>query len=386
MCLVSTNLVELMNKITIILPDLRSGGAERVAVNLANGFSQRGYVVEMVLLSATGEFLTDLRPEIRIVNLQVKRLRGTLLPLVRYLRQVQPNALLAFMWPITVIALWARWLARVSTRVVIAEHTTWSRSEIICTAFARWQVRATMHLSFPGADGVVTVSQGAANDLARFANLDCNAITVIYNPIVGEAKLVATAPLPPAGWWSGTHYRVLAVGTLKAIKDYATLLNAFAQLTERVDARLLILGEGDCRAALETQVQQLGIEGSVFMPGFVKDLSPYYKHADLHVLSSKGEGFGNVIVEALAAGTPVVSTDCLSGPREILDDGRFGRLVPVGDVATLAVAMAESLVAPHDIAALKERAQDFSIDKAVDQYLDLLFPNQGHSGAVGLSQ
>lgn len=364
------------------MPDLRGGGAERVAVNLANGFAQRGYAVDMVLLSATGEFLADLRPEIRVVDLHIKRMRWALLPLVRYLRQARPDAMLACMWPLTLTALWARSLARVPTRVVVAEHTTWSRSELLERWSVGWQVRTSMHHVFPYADGIVAVSQGAADDLARFANLDRNAITVIYNAVVGEEQAGSIGPLEPAGWWTGTHRRVLAVGTLKMIKDYATLLAALAQLRKQVDARLLILGEGECRAALEAQVRQLGLEGSVFMPGFVKNLPPYYQHADLHVLSSTGEGFGNVIIEALAAGTPVVSTDCLSGPREILCDGQFGQLVPVGDAHALAAAMAESLTATHDRAALKARAQDFSIDKAVDQYEALLFPHPSARAAA----
>ncbi|MDO8775166.1 MAG: glycosyltransferase [Burkholderiaceae bacterium] len=374
-----------MSLISIFLPDLRGGGAERVVVNLANGFALRGYAVDLVLLSAVGEFLTDLRPEIRVVDLRIKRMRWAMLPLVRYLRQARPAVVLACMWPLTVTTLWARALARVPSRVVVAEHTTWSRSELLSRWGVSWQVRTSMHHVFPHADGVVAVSQGAADDLARFAKLDRNAITVIYNPVVGDAKPPASELLAPAGWWSGTHRRVLAVGTLKAIKDYATLLTAFAQLRQRVDARLLILGEGECRPALEAQARQLGIEGSMFMHGFVKDPSPYYQNADLHVLSSTGEGFGNVIVEALEAGTPVVSTDCPSGPREILCDGKFGSLVPMGDAAALAAAMAESLAATHDSAALKTRAQDFSIDKAVDQYVDLLFPDQGRPKAVGPS-
>ncbi|MDO8777391.1 MAG: glycosyltransferase [Burkholderiaceae bacterium] len=365
-----------MQLITLLLPDLHGGGAERVAVNLANSFAQRGYAVDMVLLSAAGDFLVDLHPGVRVVDLQVKRMRGALLPLVRYLRQARPVAVLACMWPLTVAALWARTLALVPTRVLVAEHTTWSRDEIASSWWGRWKVGNTMHYAFPGADGIVTVSNGAADDLARFANLDRKAITVIYNPVVGDAKPPASAPLAPAGWWTGPHRKVLAVGTLKTIKDYSTLLAAFAQLRQRVNARLLILGEGECRAALEAQARQLGIEGSVFMPGFAQDPSPYYQHADLHVLSSTGEGFGNVIVEALEAGVPVVSTDCPSGPREILSDGQFGRLVPVGDAVALAAAMAESLAATHDSATLKARAQDFSIDKAVDRYEELLFPRQ----------
>lgn len=363
------------DRLAILLPDLGGGGAERVAVNLANSFAQRGYGIDMVLLSARGEFLDELQQEIRVIDLQVKRLRGTLIPLVRYLRKVRPDAVLANMWPLTAIALWGRKLARVPTRVVVAEHTTWSRDPIARSVLGRWKVKTTMHLTFPQADGIVAVSRGAADDLARFAGVSRDSITDIYNPVAGSETRPGNVPLAPFTWWSGGHCRLLAVGNLIPIKDYATLLAALALLRQRVDARLLILGEGSCRYALEAQARQLGIESSLIMPGFVKDPSPYYQRADLHILSSAGEGFGNVIVEALAAGTPVVSTDCPSGPREILCDGKFGRLVPVGDAPAMADAMAESLAATHDRIALKARAQDFSIDKAVDQYQALLFPN-----------
>lgn len=363
------------NRIAILLPDLRGGGAERVAVNLANQWVIRGYIVDLVLMSATGEFISDLDQRVRVVDLKAKRVRAVPLPLTRYLRQTRPDALLAFMWPLTVITVWAKTLARVPTRVILSEHTTWSRSELLKRPTVGWQIRSSMRRFFPAADGIVAVSQGAADDLASFAQLDRSAITVIYNPVVGEPKPLASTPLVPSEWWTGPHRKVLAVGTLKAIKDYTTLLAAFTRLCQQVDARLLILGEGECRSSLEAQIRQLGIEDRVFMPGFVRDTAPYYQRADLHVLSSIGEGFGNVIVEALAAGTPVVSSDCPSGPSEILCAGQFGRLVPVGDALALAVAMSESLAATHDGAALKARAQDFSIDKAVDQYESLLFPH-----------
>lgn len=362
--------------ISLLLPDLRGGGAERVAVNLANAFVQRGHSVDMVLLSAIGELVSELDPKVNIVDLKVSRLRSATFPLVRYLRRARPAVLLACMWPLTVLTILARVLSRMQTRVVVAEHTTWSRSELLSRFTVGWQVRASMNLFLPKADAIVTVSQGAADDLARFSGVDRSSISVIYNPVVGDAERQPDCPPDePQGWCVGAHRRVLAVGTLKAIKDYATLLNAFALLRQRIDAHLLILGEGECRTALAAQAQELGISDSVFMPGFVKDLSPYYQHADLHVLSSTGEGFGNVIVEALAAGTPVVSTDCLSGPREILAGGKFGRLVPVGNVQALAEAMRESLASEHDCAALMARAQDFSIDKATDRYLELLLPD-----------
>lgn len=366
-------------KIGIVGFDLHAGGAERVMVNLANDMIRRGFEVDMVLLSPTGDFVHDLHPGVNVVDLRVGRMRWALFPLVRYLRQKRPAAILACMWPLTVIAIMARVLSGIKTRLMVAEHTTWSRSELLSRPTVGWQVRKSMHFMFPFADAVVAVSQGAADDLARFAQLDAKSITTIYNPVVGEKKLEVPSVISLPGWWSGSHYKILAVGTLKEIKDYSTLLDAFALLCQQIDARLLILGEGECRAALESRIKRLGLESRVFMPGFVKDPAPYYQHADLFVLSSRGEGLPTVIIEALAAGTPVVSTDCPSGPREILKDGQYGRLVPVGDVDGLAAAMAESLTATHDTAALKARAQDFSIERATDRYLELLFP-KGHSG------
>jgi glycosyltransferase involved in cell wall biosynthesis len=364
-----------LGRIAILLPHLHCGGAERVAVNLANSFAQRGYDVDMVLLSGTGEFMADLRSEIRVVDLEVKRMRSAVFPLIRYFRQARPSAMLAFMWPLTIASLWARVLSRVPTRVVVTERTTWSQSELIKRWSVGWQVRTSMHWVFPSADGIVAISQGAADDLARFAKLDRSAITVIYNPLASDVKPIVSTPLSLAGWWTGEHHRVLAVGMLKVVKDYPTLLTAFAQLCERFNARLLIIGEGECRLELEAKIRQLGLESSVFLHGFVKNPSPYFQHADLHVLSSTCEGFGNVILEALAAGTPVVSTDCMSGPSEILCNGKFGRLVPVSDPTALAIAMAESLTTFHDSAALKARAEEFSITKIVDQYEKILFPN-----------
>lgn len=361
-------------RFSLILPDLRPGGAERVSVNIANALASRGYQVDVVLLSHEGKLRHELQASIAVVDLNLDRVRHALPPLVRYLRQARPSVSLVCMWPLTVIALWARWFARVPTRMVVAEHCTWSRSELLSRWSMGWQVRTSMRYFFPLADGIVAVSNGAADDLADFAGLDRSSISVIHNPVVGAQRPAFDEVLEPADWWHGPHKRVLAVGTLKEIKDYATLFDAFALLRQQADARLLILGEGDCRPALEAQARRLRLEGSVFMPGFVQDTSPYYQRADLHVLSSTSEGLPTVMIEALAAGTPVVSTDCPSGPREILADGQFGRLVPVGNAEALGTAMAESLAASHDRALLMARAQDFSIDKAVDRYEALLFP------------
>ncbi len=357
------------SRIAIVITNLHVGGAERVAINLANSFSRIGYLVDVVLLSATGELIDELLPEIRVVDLQVKRMREVLTPLIRYIRKNRPNALLANMWPITSITLCACKLAMVKTRLVVVEHTTWSKSEICKSPFRRWQAATTMRFTLPFADGIVAVSDGAADDLARFANLNRNDITVIYNPIVGEVKVTS---LHQINDWSESKYPVLAVGKLKVVKDFATLLKAFSILINHLDAKLLILGEGECRLALELQAKQLGISDKVIMPGFVKDTTSFYEQANLCVVTSVAEGFSNVIVESLAAGTPVVSTDCPSGPSEILCNGKFGKLVPVGDSLALAQAMLDSLASDYNRDALISRAQDFSIDKSAKKYIHIL--------------
>ena len=161
---------------------------------------------------------------------------------------------------------------------------------------------------------------------------------------------------------------------MKAQKNQALLLHAFARLLETVDTRLMLLGDGPLRGALEALARKLGLADKIIMPGFIPDPTPFYRTADLFALSSDHEGLPTVLIEALACGLPVASTDCPSGPAEILENGRWGRLTPVGDAEALANAMAQSLAAEHDREALRRRAADFSPARAADRYLQLLFP------------
>jgi glycosyltransferase involved in cell wall biosynthesis len=257
--------------------------------------------------------------------------------------------------------------------VVAVEHTTLSASRNGRTPLRRAVIRATLRAAKPFVHRFVAVSRGAADDLARLAGLRAQDVEVAYNPIDVAPRAPAAGPLPPLAWWDGTHRRVLAVGTLKPVKDHATLLRALARLRETHDARLLVLGEGECRAALEAQARELGIGHAVALAGHVADPWPYYARADAFASSSVAEGFGNVIVEALAAGVPVVSTDCRSGPAEILDGGRYGALVPVGDDAAMATALRLAFDAPGDAALRRARAGQFSLQAGVERYDALLF-------------
>lgn len=361
-------------KISIFLPNLHGGGAERVAVNLANDFITKGFSVDLVLLKAEGVFLSEVDPAVRIISLNSLRIRSSLIPLAKYMRVESPDALIANMWPMTGIALIARMISRRNLKVMVVEHTNWKYFMNKYSTIHNLILKYSMRRLLSRADSIVTVSKGAADDLSELTQIPRDKISVIYNPIVSNFTLsdVGLCHLPK--WQIGTHKRIIALGSFKTEKNYILLLNAFSLIVKKVDVRLLILGEGEIRFLLESVVMELGLSDLVFLPGFVTNPQAFICEADLFVLSSDFEGFGNVVVEALHAGTPVVSTDCPSGPREILEDGKYGILTPVGDAEALASAVLMSLRSSHDKEALKARAQDFTIAKAADKYLDLLFP------------
>lgn len=362
-------------KISLLITDFRGGGAERVALNLVNSWVSIGFEVDLLLLQAKGQLLELLNPSVRVINLNVIKITDLPFKLFRYFRENNVSAFLVCMWPLTAIAVAARFLAGNKCKLLLAEHTTWTATKLYQRRLPRLLIRSTMRLLFPLASHVLAVSKGAANDLEYVAMLKLGSVNVMYNPVVKSGFTIHQKPENPKSWCHGDHHRILAVGTLKEIKDFTTLLNSFAQLLkDGEDARLLILGEGECRERLQKQADRLGISSRLDMPGYVDNPTPYFQHADLFVLSSKGEGLPTVIIEALANGTPVVSTDCPSGPREILVDEKFGRLVPVGDINALAEAMSVSLKSKHDIKALQNRANDFSIDNISQKYLDLMIP------------
>lgn len=364
------------NHIAIFLPSVNGGGAERVMVTLANGFARRGYRVDLVLASAEGPYLRDVEPTVRIVDLRAGRVIRALWPLVRYLRRERPVAMLSAMNHANVVAVLARRMARVPVRVVVSERITISVEAKRARGGSARAVYALVPWAYRRADGVVAVSRGVADDLERFASLAPGSVQTIYNPFdLERIRRLAQAPLSHP-WWQPAEARpvVIAMGRLTEQKDFPTLLRAFAVLRTRHDARLLILGEGELREASAALAQSLGLgEDDVQMPGFVANPHAYLARAALFVLSSRWEGLPGVLIEAMACGTPVVSTDCPSGPREILEGGRWGRLVPVGDVQALAQAMEAVLATPKEALPLvQRRAQDFDHDRAIDAYLDAL--------------
>lgn len=357
---------------SILLPDLRGGGAERVMLDLAREFARVGHKVEFALMQAVGEFLPEAKQDFSVVDLAAPRTRQLPGRLARYLRDRRPEAVIANMWPLTSASVVGRALSRHRCKLLLVEHCTLSRQ------YASWGkghalgMSLSMATTYYFAERVAAVSEGAATDTAALARLPKSRVSVLHNPIPqrpmpGEQQRTAADRL----WNCPPGLRILTVGSLKDQKDHPLLLRAFAAL-DRPEARLMLLGQGRNEVALRALAESLGIGDRVIFAGFHPDPSPFYATADLFVLSSDHEGFGNVIVEALSFGLPVVSTDCPSGPAEILENGRFGRLVPVGDAGALTTAIDLALSAPVDAAAQKARAADFAPKIAARKYLDLL--------------
>lgn len=357
--------------IAILLPDLRPGGAERVCVSLANAFVEEGLAVDLVLRQQQGELLDSVSPAVTMHSLGAPRVRDAFSPFVAFLKAARPRSVLAAMWPITSLAVAARAVSGVPCRVVTSDHGVLSRSGPGRPGLPRLAMTVSMRATYGQAAGVVGVSRGVAADVAALAGLAVDRITTIYNPITPLPTPAAPDSDIMAAWSAGGP-RLITVGTLKTVKDHATLLRALVRIRQTRDARLLILGEGSERPKLEALVAELGLTDVVQLPGFRPDPHGYVANADAFMLSSLNEGFGNVLVEAMACGTPVVSTDCPTGPGEILDGGRYGRLTPVGDADALAAAVLETLAAPPDPAVLIQRSGDFSTAHAVGAYRRLL--------------
>ena len=361
-------------KIAILLPNLGGGGAERISLDLAREFAWAGHEVEFVLLRAEGEFLPEAeKTSIAVVDLGIDRIRRLPRALSAYLSRSRPDALIATMWPLTPLAVLARILSGHRCRLMLAEHNMLSIQYEKHGWLHRLILRLTMALGYRGADAVLGVSEGVVDDMARLAALPARRLHVVHNPIAQPAMSDAvTLEKADKLWGVPRGDRILAVGRFKAQKNYPLLLRAFAKLPSIRDARLMLLGTGEEEAELRALAGTLGAADRVIFAGFQPDPAPFYRTADLFVLSSDHEGLPTVIIEALACGLPVVSTDCPAGPAEILERGKYGALVPMRDESALAEAMATALAQNHDPELLRARAQDFSSERAAAHYLALL--------------
>ena len=341
-------------------------------MNLAHGLVDDGYLVDLVLTTAEGPLLQQVRDPVRIVNLEAGRAFFSLPALIRYIRRELPEAMLSALNYINIVAILGRGIAHVDMRLIVSEHNTLSASIRGMNGSKAAMVPSLIKRLYPRADGLVAVSKGVADDLAMVSGISRDRIQVIYNPIINERMLAAAnAPLDHPWFESEEPPVVLAAGRLTGQKDFQTLIRAFAKVRRNRPSRLLILGEWEDRSELETLVREFGLVLDVSMLGYVENPYAYMSRCATFVLSSRWEGLPTVLIEALACGARLVSTDCPSGPREILKDGLLGQLVPVGKVNELAHAIEIALASERKLPS-SVSWQPFEQHSVLDQYLKIL--------------
>lgn len=338
---------------------------------LAREFKNAGCKVEFVLLKKHGELLQEVSAEFEVVSLNCPRLRYAPLALKLYLERRKPDVLLVALWPLTGIANLAILLSGGFTKLIVSEHNDFRKMPSISKS-ERYALKYFGRLFYSQAFSIVAVSEGVSKSLQEVAGLSPEKISVINNPLRGlRSALVSTDTDLPISDWANGELRLIAIGSLKPQKGFDILLHVVAHLSRYYDVRLAILGEGELRRDLEELSFKLGLENRVYLPGFSSDTLSWLKHADVFVLSSRWEGFGNVLIEALSVGVPVVSTDCPSGPAEILDNGRYGKLVAVDNIDAMVKAVEDTYSNPPETYILKMRANDFRPSLAAGKYLNI---------------
>jgi glycosyltransferase involved in cell wall biosynthesis len=380
--------------LAVFIYGLTGGGAQRRTVTLVNGFAARGHRVDLVVVGPEREILGQVSSDVNVLRLDSPglrmlsrlvsgpRLRGLLtaagIPaLAVYLRRARPHVLLSAASHVGLVSLWARALSRTGTPLVLRASNQPGANLAVWPPVQRW-IRTALswmdHRLYRHADAVIAVSAGVAREVERLTGMPGERIFTVPNPVV-TPELLARAREPLVHPWfaPGEPPVVLGAGTLKLQKDFSTLIRAFAQVRAVRPVRLVILGRGPQRAHLERLARKLGVAEHVAFPGQEHNALPWMVRASVFVLSSAWEGLPGALIEAMACGCPVVSTDCPSGPREILEGGRLGTLVPVRDDRALADAILNALKDPPSRDRLRAAAATrYAAEPAVERYLEVL--------------
>lgn len=360
--------------VAVFLPSMENGGAEGVAVALINGLARRGVDIRVLLARASGDNLARIDSGIPVIGLGSGGVLAALPALVRELRQLRPAAMLSMMSHANLIAAAALALSgQRQTRLVLGERMSLAARQQFYRSAAERIVLAAMPFLYRRADTIIVPAEAMAEPLARHLRISPARIKAIGNPVVSPAMLQAAAE----PWPLGEHLRangarvVLAVGRLTAVKDYPLLFRAFSAIARQRNLHLVVLGEGEERGALEAHVNSLGMSERIHLPGHAANPFAAMAAADVFVLCSRFEGLPNVLIQALACGARVISTDCPTGPSEILENGKWGLLVPTGDAGALTCALTMALDAT-DWPDGRARAGHFQADQVIDSYSKLL--------------
>lgn len=359
-------------KLVVFLADVTGGGAERMTVAIANGMAERGMEVDMVLAAARGPYLTEISDAVKVVDLDTGSVSRSLIPLARHLRRADADVMLTTLPHTSFIAVLAARLSGRAVPTVVREANTPQRTALAWSSVRGRMAHALAPMAYRMAAGAIAVSDGVKDAMVDVLGVPEAKIAALYNPVVTPELRELASNEPEHPWFAEDQPPVvLGVGSLTPRKDFGTLIEAFSMLDDK-ETRLVILGEGPERQALQEQAKSLGLTGRVDMPGFVQNPYAFMARAAVYVMSSKLEGLPGTLVQALACGCPAVSTDCPSGPREVLRNGELGPLVPVGDAVAMARAISATMSAPTDRQALIGSVERYDATRVLDTTYDYL--------------
>ena len=358
-----------INKILIYLPDLKGGGAEKVYTNLANSWNQEGLEVIILLNKKEGEFLNKINQNIKIIDLKAQRIRRAFFLLPRVIKKEKPDIVLTAMWPLTSIAIIVAKLFRLKTKLVISDHVNLTMSIKKETNINFFIFKLILKFSYKFADGIICVSEGVKKNIINISGLQKDKITVINNPVL-------TDDLKNLAQKYKNHKKpktitLLSVGTLKEQKNHELLIRAFSLIENKKDIKLTILGDGPKKNDLINLITEKKQTNRIQIKSFDLNIEKHYLNSHIFVLSSDWEGFGNVLVEAMHYGLDVISTNCNYGPSEILQNGKYGKLVKTGDINELREAINQCIknYSSNFINHNHQRSLDFLVSKISKKYI-----------------
>lgn len=357
-----------MDRITFFIPTLEGGGSEKSIIRLIKALNEKNFSIVLLVANKKGELVEEIPENVEVEDLNVQKIRSAFFKLIKYFKSKKPDVFVSFLSHANVIAILAKIFSRAKTKIIVSERITFTFTPQITKNFKNklltiFFLNPLVKITYPLSDAIVCNSNGVAEDLSKFLRKK-GKIKVIYNPVVSEKLFELAEEAVDHPWFLDKNIPIiLAAGRLNKQKDYPTLLKAFSLVLKEKKARLVILGKGEERKKLENLIEKLNISDKVILLGFQKNPFKFMKRATIFVLSSKVEGFPNVLVEAMALGVPVVSTNCPSGPNEIIKNGENGFLVPVGDEK----ALAEAILRLLNDSSLKEK---FSIEskKSIEKF------------------
>ena len=361
-------------RLTVLMSFSGAGGVERMVMNLIREFARKGVQVDLLVIRAQGPHLHNIPDNVRLIRLKSSHTLPAIPELIKYLKSTQPKAMLVAKDRAGRAALIARKLAgrEDKTKIVVRLGTNLSTALDKKPALSRWFRTAPMQRLYKTVDNIVAVSEGVRQDTLTLTGLDPSRVIVIRNPVITPDMQLAINEPVNHPWLNDENIPVLmGVGRLSLQKDFVTLINAFAEVSKVRHCRLIILGDGGMRDELESLVDTLGVSEDVLMPGFQENPYAWLKSAKVFVLSSLWEGSPNVLTEALALGIPSVATRCPSGPDEVLQDGKYGELVPMQDVEAMSVAILKTLDDPLPAKTIKEAVTEYRVEISAQHYLSL---------------